>query len=96
MFRCIYNFTAELTGKSYFKGERISTAEYHTLRITEKTFFVDEEIEEEDQGDIISSVVIPIGTAILDTIIDNIGNDDSSSDTSSSSDSFSGFDGGDF
>ena len=95
MFRCIYNFTAQLTGKNYFKGERIGNPEYATLRVPEKTFFVDEEKEEEQEQkkkEDVTDNLIDLGVGIVSSLID------SSNDSSSSSDSsdFGGFDGGDF
>lgn len=96
MFRCTYNFTAQLTGKNYFKGERISNSEYATLRMPEKTFFVDEEREEEqeeEKKEDVTDTLINLGVGIVSSLINS-----SSDDSSSSSDSsdFGGFDGGDF
>jgi uncharacterized membrane protein YgcG len=98
MFRCIYNFTAQLTGKSYFKGERIGNSEYATLRMPEKTFFVDEEREDKEETrnhekgiDILSDIATSIASSLIDS-----SNDSSSFDSSSDSNDFGGFGGGDF
>jgi hypothetical protein len=90
MFKCIYNFTAQLTGKNYVKGQKIGNSEYHTLRISEKTFFVDQEEEKEESS--LTDSLVDIGAALFLSALDSAIDDDKSS----SSDGFNGFEGGDF